>query len=332
MVDDLTLFQNVGMTVSFLFYLTQDREIVGLLRFSDNTFFFVCLPPIVFASGFNMQRGNFFSNIKNILLFGCITTFICFTIFSILTVEINEFKMMKQYSGKTGLWKDLEITTSECLLMCSLLCSSDVVAAISLISYDKQPKLFSIVFGEGIINDAVSIILFNTVQKYTKKTSIVTLTTPFSIAGNFVSLSLQSLFLGIIFALLSSYILKKFRAFSKNPVAECMIIFSFAYLSYLFSEVLKASGIISLLTCGVVMAHYSWYNLSPQGKQSSFIVFQFLGYATEAFVFSYLGLTFFSYGELDWSFHLFWVELFIIIVGRFIGVIGLMGLLKLCGY
>ena len=132
--------------------------------------------------------------------------------------------------------------------------------------------------------------------------------------------------------MVSSYLLKSFRAFSKNPVSECMIIFSFAYLSYLFSEVLEASGIISLLTCGVVMAHYSWYNLSPQGKQSSFIVFQFLGYATEAFVFSYLGLTFFSYGELDWSFHLFWAELSIIVFGRFCGVIGLMSFMKLCGY
>ena len=92
----------IGMAVSYLFILIKDREVTGLLKFNDNTFFFVCLPPIVFASGFNMQRGNFFANIKNILLFGCITTFISFTIFSILTVEINEKKMMTQYSGKTG--------------------------------------------------------------------------------------------------------------------------------------------------------------------------------------------------------------------------------------
>ena len=53
--------------------------------------------------------------------------------------------------------------------MCSLLCSSDVIAAISLIKPAEQPKLFSVVFGEGVSNDAVSIILFNTVLKTFKK-------------------------------------------------------------------------------------------------------------------------------------------------------------------
>ena len=157
--------------------------------------------------------------------------------------------------------------------MCSLLCSSDVIAAISLISYDKQPKLFSIVFGEGIMNDAVSIILFNTVMKSTSVNSHITSSTPLNIIKNFASLGVNSLFIGVIFGLLSSLILKNFRVFSQNPVSESMMIFCFGYLSYVVSEVSKYSGIITLLTTGIVMAHYSWYNLSPQGKQSSFIVF-----------------------------------------------------------
>jgi NhaP-type Na+/H+ or K+/H+ antiporter len=57
-----------------------------------------------------------------------------------------------------------------------------------------------------------------------------------------------------------------------------------------------------------------------------------LGYITEAFVFAYLGLTFFSYGELTWSFHLFWVELAIIIFGRLIGTAGMFTALKFMGY
>jgi NhaP-type Na+/H+ or K+/H+ antiporter len=53
--------------------------------------------------------------------------------------------------------------TFEVLSICALLCSSDVIAAISMIDYSAQPKLFSIVYGEGVFNDIVSIILFNTV-------------------------------------------------------------------------------------------------------------------------------------------------------------------------
>ena len=43
------------------------------------------------------------------------------------------------------------------------MCSSDVIAAVSIVKYDEQPDLFSCIFGEGVVNDAVSIILFNAV-------------------------------------------------------------------------------------------------------------------------------------------------------------------------
>lgn len=56
------------------------------------------------------------------------------------------------------------LTMKENLLFSSLLCSSDAIAAVSIVKFDQQPKLFSVVFGEGIVNDAVSIILFNAVM------------------------------------------------------------------------------------------------------------------------------------------------------------------------
>jgi len=55
------------------------------MEFNDDLFFYVCLPPIVFASGFNMQRKNFFANIKNIVLFGVCGTMIAFVSFSFMT-------------------------------------------------------------------------------------------------------------------------------------------------------------------------------------------------------------------------------------------------------
>jgi len=115
--------------------------------------------------------------------------------------------------------------------------------------------------------------LFNTLYKLTRSDAAIDSETPLKVIKDFSLLGFNSLSIGITFGLASAYILKKYRMFSKNPVLESMMIFCFAYLSYVTSEVSENSGIITLLTSGVVMAHYTWYNLSPQGKQSSFTVF-----------------------------------------------------------
>ena len=62
------------------------------------------------------------------------------------------------------------------------------------------------------------------------------------------------------------------------------------------------------------------------------MVFKFLGFLAESFVFSYLGLTFFSYKTFQWSYDLIIVEFLVILIGRGLGTFGLFGLLKLCGY
>ena len=227
----------------------------------------------------------------------------------------------------------VELTTMEILLMCSLLCASDVIAAVSLLTPKKQPKLFSLVFGEGIVNDAVCIILFNTVNEFAKDpeakldgaaVGLITL--------DFLILGVVSTLLGLVFGLMQSYLMKKVRSFTRDPVAECSIIFSAAYISYVVAEMCHQSGIITLLTCGITMAHYGWYNLSPQGQTTSNVVFQFLGFIAEGFIFCYLGLTFFSYRYLPFSPWLIIILMCICTFGRLISTVGLVAMLKLCGY
>lgn len=147
--------------------------------------------------------------------------------------------------------------------MCSLLCCTDVVAAVACIKYEDQPKLFSLVFGEGITNDAVCIILFNTVMEYSGEDSEFSMATPFKILGSFISLAIFSVLTGVAIGLFSSFFLKTFRFLTINPIIECNMVFCFGYLSYCISEFIHCSGIIALLTCGILMSHYTWYNLSP---------------------------------------------------------------------
>ena len=44
----------------------------------------------------------------------------------------------------------------EVLLLCSVLSSADEVAALALIKQEEYPKLSAVLFGEGVLNDAVS--------------------------------------------------------------------------------------------------------------------------------------------------------------------------------
>jgi len=224
------------------------------------------------------------------------------------------------------------LTTKEILLMCALLCSTDVVAAISIIKYHEQPKIFSIIFGEGIINDAVCIIIFNTVILFSDPKYEFTYFSTIEIAYSFLYLAFVSVIIGTLVGLFSALLLKHFRILSGNSIHETVLIFCFGYIAYVLAEFLGLSGIISLLASGISMAHYTYYNISTQGREVSTTSFQAVGFWCEAFCFAYLGLTYFSYAEYSFSWQLFLMLFLIIIVGRATATIGLIQLLRLFGH
>lgn len=105
------------------------------------------------------------------------------------------------------------MTSLEIALFCSLLCSSDVVAAVSILKYEDQPQIYSMVFGEGIVNDAVSIILFHSVSSYVTGDKL-TAWAPLVIIWKFIKLSFISLLIGIAFGLFGSFLTKQCRFLS----------------------------------------------------------------------------------------------------------------------
>lgn len=271
-----------------------------------------------------MKRKKFFQHFNYIALFGIAGTFACFTCFSIFTAFTFYVHPMTKFVPGSGVSEVFTLTLREILLLCSLMCSSDVVAAVSLINFKKEPKLFSMVFGEGITNDAVSIILFNTVFKYTGSTEKFSTQTLFKVILEFTKLAISSIGCGVAASFACALFLKHMRFLTHSPVHETLFVFCFGYLGYMFSELFELSGIITLLTSGILMAHYAWYNLSPQSKQTTSLAFGAIGFGAEAFVFAYLGLTFFSYNDYEWSWQFCVSEFFVVIIGRFLGTVGLL--------
>jgi NhaP-type Na+/H+ or K+/H+ antiporter len=75
-----------GLIISAIVHFATDQNSLNLeLQFDGNVFFYVCLPPIIYASGFNMRRRRFFENIGYVLLFGIFGTIITFFVFTGLT-------------------------------------------------------------------------------------------------------------------------------------------------------------------------------------------------------------------------------------------------------
>jgi NhaP-type Na+/H+ or K+/H+ antiporter len=176
----------LGLIWSVFWYYKEghSEEVLKIFEFSHSAFFDFLLPPIIYNSGFNMKRKSFFTNLGNVMIFGLGVTLFCFieySAFSYIALESYEFEMTK-YVTEDGvpITKKVEYSIMNLLLFTSLLCSSDVVAAVSIVDFEAQPKLFSCIFGEGVTNDIVSIIMFNAVlslqgQKFTAGTPFLIL-------------------------------------------------------------------------------------------------------------------------------------------------------------
>ena len=82
-----------------------------------------------------------------------------------------------------------------------------------------------------------------------------------SMVGNFFSLSFTSMAMGIAMGLICSRILRDVNM-NYDSVKEAIIIMLFAYLAYLVAEEIHLSGIISMFTSGLVLAHYAYWNIN----------------------------------------------------------------------
>lgn len=60
--------------------------------------------------------------------------------------------------------ESLEVTLIECLIFGSTLSATDPVTILAIFNqYKVDPKLYTVIFGESLLNDAVSIVMYECV-------------------------------------------------------------------------------------------------------------------------------------------------------------------------
>lgn len=109
-----------------------------------------------------------------------------------------------------------------------------------MIDKNKYTAVYSILFGEGLMNDAVSVILFKAVTLVapTKESLEFNFTIFGKLIWSFLYISISSLFVGLFFGFIHAFTLKEMRHISHKPHFEIGLTIFFGLMSYLLGEVL----------------------------------------------------------------------------------------------
>ncbi|KAI1790520.1 sodium/hydrogen exchanger [Ganoderma leucocontextum] len=289
-----------GMSVGLVVRLAPGTMIRDMLTFRHTLFFNLLLPPIILNSGYELKQENFFRNFGSILVFAFLGTFI-----SAVGVGVIVFIW-----SSLGL-ESLGFTLIECLIFGSTLSATDPVTILAIFNqYKVDPKLYTVIFGESLLNDAVSIVMYETLSQF--HGSDLTVSHLFHATGIFLLSFGTSMALGVVFGLGMSLILKH-SSLSLYPSIETCLVALSAYMCYFFSNGLSMSGIVSLLFCGITLKHYAYHTMSRRTQRATKYIFSTLAQLSENFIFVYLGLSLFTSAPSSAKVTSYFKPLFIIV-------------------
>ncbi|KAG6407495.1 hypothetical protein SASPL_130486 [Salvia splendens] len=266
----------IGLTTGTIILLISKGKSSHILRFDEEIFFIYLLPPIIFNAGFQAKKKQFFHNFFPIMLFGVVGVFISSSI-----VTAGSWLIFPKF-GFVGL------TPRDFLAIGTIFSSTDTVCTLQVLNQNDTPLLYSLVFGEGVVNDATSVVLFNAIQKLD-----VNRIDGWKAAGVFVDflyLFSTSTALGIASGLVTAYMLKGLYFGRHSSIREIALMVLMAYLSYMLAELFDLSGILTVFFSGIFMSHYAWHNVTDSSRVTTKHVFAMMSFIAETFIFLYVGM------------------------------------------
>ncbi|TDH05212.1 hypothetical protein EPR50_G00139490 [Perca flavescens] len=302
----------------------QDDEMLRKVTFDPEVFFNILLPPIIFHAGYSLKRRHFFRNIGSILAYAFMGTVIsCFVIGLIMYGFVSFMKVVGQLGG--------DFFFTDCLLFGAIISATDPVTVLAIFNELKvDVDLYALLFGESVLNDAVAIILSSSIAAYqpagdnSHSFEAMAMLKSFGIfLGVFSGSFALGVATGVMTALISFHLLfimnfiytgqlwmchllfcsltfsfrhvTKFTKLRDFPLLETALFFLMSWSTFLLAEACGFTGVVAVLFCGITQAHYTFNNLSPDSQDRTKQLFELLNFLAENFIFSYMGLTLFSF-------------------------------------
>uniref|UniRef100_A0A8C3SC22 Sodium/hydrogen exchanger n=1 Tax=Chelydra serpentina TaxID=8475 RepID=A0A8C3SC22_CHESE len=277
----------------------QDNEMLRKVTFDPEVFFNILLPPIIFYAGYSLKRRHFFRNLGSILAYAFLGTAIsCFVIGSIMYGCVALMKVTGQLGG--------DFYFTDCLLFGAIVSATDPVTVLAIFhELQVDVELYALLFGESVLNDAVAIVLSSSIVAYQPagdNSHTFDVTAMFKSIGIFLGIFSGSFAMGaatgVVTALISFSSFTKLREF---PLLETGLFFLMSWSTFLLAEACGFTGVVAVLFCGITQAHYTYNNLSTESQHRTKQLFELLNFLAENFIFSYMGLTLFTFQNHDFN-------------------------------
>jgi len=240
------------------------------VHFNYNVFSYLLLPAIVFAAGFDLRRKNFVAHMGLIISLSLSGTFLVFLVLLF----------------GASLVRSTPLTLHHRLVMAAVLSSTDSIVSRAILPSRAFPSLHAIVFGEGVLNDVVAIVLSTAAAG-----SDVTPTMLSVWRGTLWILGASSAF-GLAFGLGIAVMFRYATTLQEDDAVArpCALFIIFNYINYVLAEVLGLSGTLSLLVCSIFCCRSVLDLLSEEAQTLMWELASLLSLCAEACVFGYCGL------------------------------------------
>ncbi|XP_051892310.1 sodium/hydrogen exchanger 1 [Pristis pectinata] len=274
-----------------------------------DVFFFFLLPPIILDAGYFLPIRPFTENLGTILSFAVIGTLWNAFFVGLLMYAVCQF-------GPSELQ---HISLLSNLVFGSITSAVDPVAVLAVFEEIHINELLHIlVFGESLLNDAVTVVLYHLFDELASASVIGAKEVVLGLLSFFV-VAIGGVLVGIFFGILAAF---TSRFTSRIRVIEPLFVFLYSYMGYLCSELFHLSGIMALIACGAVMRPYVEANISHKSHTTIKYFLKMWSSVSETLIFIFLGVSTFA-GEHDWNWIFVSCTVIFCLIGRVLGVLGL---------
>ncbi|XP_053720462.1 sodium/hydrogen exchanger 5 [Synchiropus splendidus] len=299
----------LGLVLGGIVLLANKKQVYQL---EPALFFLFLLPTIVGDAGYFMPARLFFDNLGAILTYAVVGTL------------WNAFCTgLCLYAAKLLGVIDQRVQAGlmEFLLFGALISAVDPVAVLAVFEeVHVNEMLFIIVFGESLLNDAVTVVLYKVYISFVEVgVENVQTADYFKGVASFLIVSVGGTLVGLVFAVLLGFIT---RFTKKVRIIEPLFVFLLVYLAYLTAELFSLSAILSMTFCGIGANKYVEANISQKSRTTVKYTMKTLASIAETIIFIFLGISAVDKSKWAWDTGLVSCTLVFIFVFRAMGVVG----------